>query len=255
MGPRLGTPGTLSRTRRAQTPLVILSGALGGAVLVAAGVLATAAPPSPSQAPAAAPERTPARVMSYHGAEWLEREGREEEQQPAAVIKTMGLRDGDVVADVGCGTGFFARRMARAVAPRGKVYGVDIQPEMLDLMKEHVAKEGIANVVPVLGLEDDPRLPPGGLDWILLVDVYHEFQQPKPMLAKLRDALKPDGRVALIEYRQEGTTALHIDPLHRMSAEQVLAEWTPAGFALVAQHEFLPTQHFFVFRKAAAAAN
>src|SRR5262249_5670635 len=208
-----------------------------------------------AQDPAPAPERTPARVMSYHGAGWLEREGREEEQQPAAVIKTMGLRDGDVVADVGCGTGFFARRMARAVAPRGKVYGVDIQAEMLDLMKEYVAKEGIANVVPVLGLEGDPRVAPGSLDWILLVDVYHEFQQPKPMLARLRDALKPDGRVALIEYRQEGTTALHIDPLHRMSAEQVLAEWTPAGFALAAQHEFLPTQHFFVFRKAAAAAN
>jgi ubiquinone/menaquinone biosynthesis C-methylase UbiE len=214
---------------------------------LSAAVLALGA--APAQAPAPVPDRTPARVMSYQGAEWLEREGREEEQKPAAVIQTMGIRDGDVVADVGCGTGFFARRMARAIAPRGKVYGVDIQPEMLDLMKEYAAKEGIANVVPVLGLEDDPRLPAGSLDWILLVDVYHEFQQPKPMLAKLRDALKPDGRVALVEYRKEGTTALHIDPLHRMSAEQVLAEWTPAGFALVAQHEFLPTQHFFVFRK------
>src|SRR5262249_50516052 len=115
----------------------------------AVAVLSCAALAAPGaltpQAPAPVPERTPARVMSYHGAGWLEREGREEEQQPAVVIKTMGLRDGDVVADVGCGTGFFARRMARAVGPSGKVYGVDIQPEMLDLMKEYVAKEGIAN--------------------------------------------------------------------------------------------------------------
>jgi len=224
--------------------------------LVAAALLGAllpgAAPWAQAPAPAPVPERTPAGVMSYHGAAWLEREGRDQEQQPAAVIETMSLRDGDVVADVGCGTGYFARRMARAVAPRGKVYGVDIQPEMLDLMKDYVAKEGIANIEPVLGKEDDPRLPSGRLDWILLVDVYHEFQQPRPMLAKLKEALKPDGRVALIEYRQEGTTARHIDPLHRMSVEQVLAEWTPAGFELAARHEFLPTQHFFVFRKAAA---
>jgi cyclopropane fatty-acyl-phospholipid synthase-like methyltransferase len=237
-----------AKTPRARPPRMVVLGALTTTLILTAHA-------RPVQAPAPAPERTPARVMSYHGAAWLEREGREEEQKPAAVIQTMGLRDGDVVADVGCGTGFFARRMARAVAPHGTVYGVDIQPEMLDLMKEYTAKEGIANVVPVLGLEDDPRLPPGSLDWIILVDVYHEFQKPKPMLAKMRDALKAEGRVALIEYRQEGKTALHIDPLHRMSAEQVLAEWTPAGFALVGQHEFLPTQHFFVFRKAAAAAH
>jgi ubiquinone/menaquinone biosynthesis C-methylase UbiE len=202
-----------------------------------------------AQAPAPIPERTPAPVMSYHGAGWLEREGREEEQQPAAVIRTMGLKDGDVVADLGCGTGFFARRMARAVSPRGTVFGVDIQPEMLDLMKGYLEKEGVTNVVPVLGAADDPRLPAAGLDWILLVDVYHEFQEPRPMLAKIREALKPTGRVALIEYRSEGTTASHINPEHRMSSEQVLAEWRPAGFRLVQQLEFLPTQHFFIFAK------
>jgi ubiquinone/menaquinone biosynthesis C-methylase UbiE len=202
---------------------------------------------APSQAPAPVRERTPATVMSYHGAGWLEREGREKEQQPDAVIRTMGLVDGDVVADVGCGTGFFARRMARAVAPRGRVFAVDIQPEMLELLKGYVEKEGLTNVVPVLGTEDDPRLAAGTLDWILLVDVYHELQQPKPMLEKMRAALKPSGRVALIEYRREGTTALHIDPAHRMSSEQVLAEWVPAGFRLAEQLEFLPTQHFFVF--------
>jgi len=192
-------------------------------------------------------ERRPADVMSFRGADWLEREGREQEQRPAEVIKTMGLRDGDVVADLGCGTGYFARRMARAVAPKGRVYAVDIQPEMLDLMKGFLEKEGTTNVVPVLGEAGDPKLPKAGLDWILLVDVYHEFQEPKAMLAKMRQSLKPTGRVALLEYRLEGDSAKHIREAHRMSPAQVLAEWQPAGFRLVARHEFLPTQHFLVF--------
>jgi ubiquinone/menaquinone biosynthesis C-methylase UbiE len=188
--------------------------------------------------------------MGFAGADWLEREGREAEQRPEEVIRTMGLEDGAVVADLGCGTGYFARRMARAVAPRGRVYGVDIQPEMLGRMKELLAREGITNVVPVLGKADDPGLPPASLDWILLVDVYHELQQPKPMLAKMREALKTRGRIALVEYRLEGDSATHIRPEHRMSVEQVLGEWLPAGFRLVKRHEFLPTQHFFVFAKA-----
>lgn len=192
-------------------------------------------------------DRRPAEVMSFRGADWLEREGREQEQRPAEVIKTMGLRDGDVVADLGCGTGYFARRMARAVAPKGRVYAVDIQPEMLALMKGLVEKEGTTNVIPVLGEAGDPRLPKGALDWILLVDVYHELQEPKAMLAKMRESLKPNGRVALLEYRLEGDSAQHIRVEHRMSPAQVLAEWQPAGFRLVARHEFLPTQHFLVF--------
>ena len=194
-------------------------------------------------------ERRPAPVMGFQGADWLEREGREEEQRPGEVIKTMGLKDGDLVADLGCGTGFFARRMARAVAPSGRVYAVDIQPEMLDRMKGLLEKDGTTNVIPVLGEADDPKLPKAGLDWILLVDVYHELQQPKAMLAKMRESLKPAGRIALIEYRLEGTTASHIRTEHRMSPAQVLAEWEPAGYRLVARHEFLPTQHFFVFEK------
>jgi ubiquinone/menaquinone biosynthesis C-methylase UbiE len=187
--------------------------------------------------------------MGFAGADWLEREGREAEQRPEEVIRTMGLKDGAVVADLGCGTGFFARRMARAVAPSGRVYGVDIQPEMLERMKGLLAREGITNVVPVLGAADDPKLPAASLDWVLLVDVYHELQQPKPMLAKMREALKPDGRIALVEYRLEGDSAAHIRAEHRMSVEQVLAEWLPAGFRLLETHEFLPTQHFFVFAK------
>ena len=195
-------------------------------------------------------ERRPAPVMGIGGADWLERPGRDEEQRPDEVVRRMGLRDGDVVADIGAGTGYFTRRLAKAVAPRGRVYAVDIQPEMIGLLKNNVEKAGLTNVVPIIGTAEDPKLPADSLDWILLVDVYHEFQQPKAMLARMREALRSKGRVALVEYRLEGTSAAHISPEHRMSPEQVLAEWQPAGFRLVAREEFLPTQHFFVFEKA-----
>lgn len=196
-----------------------------------------------------AEKREPAPVMSYHGAEWLERPGRVEEERPDEVIAAMGLKDGDVAVDMGCGTGFFARRMAKAVAPTGKVYGVDIQPEFLEMLKDFCEEEGISNVVPVLGDEDDPKLPKGGIDWILLVDVYHEFQEPEPMLAKMLESLKPDGKIALVEYRLLGDTAEHIKVEHRMSVQQVLAEWNPAGFELIDLQEFLPSQHLFIFQK------
>ena len=192
-------------------------------------------------------ERKPASVMTFHGAAWLEREDREAEQRPAEVFRAMGLKDGDVVADLGCGTGWFARRLAKVVAPRGKVYAVDIQPEMLDLLRGYLTKEGIANVEPVLGTETDTKVPPGSLDWILMVDVYHEFQQPKAMLEAIRRSLKPTGKVALVEYRLEGTSAAHIRSEHRMSVDQVMAEWPPAGFRLVKKLDFLPTQYLFVF--------
>jgi len=194
-------------------------------------------------------ERRPAPVMGVAGAQRLERPDRDEEQRPDEIIRTMALKSGDMVADLGAGTGYFTRRLAKAVGPFGLVYAVDIQPEMLSLLKTNVEKAGIRNVVPVLGASDDPKLPQGSLDWILLVDVYHELQEPKAMLAKMREALKPTGRVALVEYRLEGTTALHVGEDHRMSTRQVFAEWEPAGFRLVKFYEFLPVQHFFVFEK------
>jgi predicted methyltransferase len=195
------------------------------------------------------PPRTPAPVMTFEGADWLERPERDKEERPDEVIKAMGLKDGDVVVDMGCGTGYFARRMAKAVAPKGKVYGVDIQPEMLDMMKELCKKEGITNVEPVLGEEADPKLPKGAADWMILVDVYHEFQNPQPMLAQMREALKETGKICLVEYRAEGDTAQHIKAEHRMSVKQVLAEWNRAGFELVDLQEFLPSQHLFIFGK------
>ena len=203
----------------------------------------TTAPPSP---PAHA-DRTPAGVFGEEHWQWLERPGREETEKPEVVIGAMSLKDGDVVAEIGAGTGFFSRRLARAVAPAGKIYANDIQPGMLDKLRELAGKEGIANIVPVLGTETDLKLPAGQMDWVLLVDVYHEFQKPEEMLAAIRKALKPSGRVALVEYRLEGDSASHISLPHRMSVEQVLAEWEPAGFTLVETIETLPAQHLFIF--------
>jgi ubiquinone/menaquinone biosynthesis C-methylase UbiE len=210
--------------------------------------IAPVAPVAPvAPAPVAPALRQPAPVFGHEHAEWLERHGRAEDERPEVVLAAMHLRDGDAVAEIGCGTGFFSRRLARAVAPTGTVYAEDIQPEMLDMVRKYASDEGIANIVPVLGNETDPALPAGRMDWILLVDVYHEFQEPAPMLAKIRQALKPGGRVALVEYRAEDDSAAHISPPHRMSVAQVLREWTPAGFELAERIETLPSQHLFVF--------
>jgi predicted methyltransferase len=215
-------------------------------------ILACGAPvPSNGQATAptaqAVPKREPANLLSWEHADWLEREGRAETDKPELVIQAMDIQAGMTVAEIGAGTGFFSRRLARATGPAGKIYAEDIQPQMLDLLKKNIAKENLANVIPVLGTETDPKLPAGAIDRILLVDVYHEFQKPEPMLAAIRASLAPGGTVTLVEYRLEGDTAAHINVRHRMSVEQVLAEWSRAGFLLLNQIETLPSQHLFIF--------
>ena len=228
-----------------QSPLpraLVLSLLLGG---IACAPSPAAAPQAPAPDPQS--ERTPAGVFGHEHWQWLERPGREEEEKPEVVIGAMNLKDGDVVAEIGTGTGFFARRLAHAVAPSGKVYANDIQPGMLDKLRELASQEKITNIVPVLGTETDLKLPAGQMDWVLLVDVYHEFQKPEEMLASIRRTLKPNGRVALVEYRLEGDTASHISLPHRMSVEQVLSEWEPAGFTLMETVETLPAQRLFLF--------
>ena len=215
----------------------------------AAGWLAA---PALAQDGRAARHRVPAEFMSYLGADWLERPERVDQEQPERVLDTMGLRPGDVVADVGCGSGYYARRMARRVQPGGTVYCQDIQPEMLDIMRQRAADEGVAGIEAVLGTPTDPKLPAGAVDWIMIADVYHEMSDPEPMLAGIRQALSPRGRVALLEYRVEDGTGDLIKADHTMSVRQVLMEWQAAGFELVALHDFLPSQHLFFFRAAAA---
>lgn len=194
-----------------------------------------------------APKRKPANVMGFEGAAWLERAGRDQEEKPEVVMQAMELREGQTVAEIGAGTGYFSRRIAKVVGPTGKVLAVDIQAPMLELLKKYAEKEGVKNVTPILGTETDPKLPPHGVDRILMVDVYHEFQQPEPMLAHIRESLAPGGTVTLVEYRAEDNSAAHILKEHRMTAEQVLSEWNAAGFELANQIETLPAQHIFVF--------
>ncbi len=187
-------------------------------------------------------------VMGVGGAEWLERAEREREEAPEAAVDALGLRAGMTVADVGAGSGYFTLRLARRVAPNGKVYASDIQPAMLELLRKRVEKEKLAIVEPVLGTETDPRLPAGRIELALLVDVYHEFSRPQEMLRKLREALTGDGRLVLLEYRKEDP-AVPIRFEHKMSVAEVKTEIEAEGFRLETLLGHLPRQHLLVFRK------
>ena len=227
-----------SRLLRLPRSLRVTLWAGAGALLLA--LAASAAQSAPAK-------REPAGVMSYEGAAWLERDGRDQQEKPEVVLAAMQLREGMSVAEIGAGTGYFSRRLGKAVGPTGKIYAEDIQPQMLDLLKGYAAKAGVHNITTVLGTDTDPKLPPHAVDRILLVDVYHEFQKPQEMLARIAESLAPGGRVILVEYRLEGTTAAHINIKHRMSIEQVVSEWTAAGFQLLDRIESLPAQRIFIF--------
>jgi SAM-dependent methyltransferase len=191
-------------------------------------------------------------VMGVQGADWLNRPEREREENPEGALDALGIRPGMVVADVGAGTGYMSLRLAKRVGPAGRVYANDIQPEMLRRLQQNAAKAKITNIEPVLGEEADPKLPAGRMDLVLLVDVYHEFSEPRKMLDKIRESLKPDGRLVLLEYRKEDPN-VPILPEHKMSVAEVKAELEPQGFALSQVIETLPRQHILILTKAAAA--
>ena len=186
-----------------------------------------------------------AHVMGHEGADWLERPERISEEQPDRVVDAMQLKPTDTVADIGAGTGYFSIRIARKV-PRGQVIGEDIQPEMIALMKENVAKAGLSNVHPLLGTTEDPNLPPGSVDKVLIVDAYHEFDMPKEMMQGIVKGLKPDGQVVFVEYRGEDP-AVPILPHHKMTVAQLSAEMGAVGLHLVRQYEELPWQHVLFY--------
>jgi ubiquinone/menaquinone biosynthesis C-methylase UbiE len=188
-------------------------------------------------------------VMGVNGADWLEREERQREEQPEKAILAFHLKPGMLVGDVGAGTGFYSLRVARAVAPGGIVYAEDIQPGMLERLNANATAQHVGNVVTVLGTETDPRLPAGKLDLVVLVDVYHEFSRPQRMLDRIRDSLKPDGRLVLLEFRKEDPS-VPIRPEHKMSVDEVRAEVTPEGYRFEEVVDTLPWQHIIFFRKA-----
>ena len=191
-------------------------------------------------------------VMGFGGADWLERPERAMEEQPDKALEALDLKPGMTVADIGAGTGYMSLRMAKRVGPSGKVYANDLQPEMLRLLRENAAHAQLTNIETVLGTESDPKLPKAQLDLVLLVDVYHEFSQPQKMLQKIREALKPDGRLVLLEYRKEDPK-IPIRPEHKMSVAEVKAEIEPEGFILGPVIETLPRQHILILTKASAS--
>ena len=193
------------------------------------------------------------KVMGHRGAAWLEREGRVANERPDLVVDSMNLAPTDVVADIGAGTGYFTFRMAPKV-PQGRVFAVDIQPEMLDIMRERAQERGINNVMLVRGTVQDPNLPSDSIDAALMVDAYHEFSHPREMMQALVEDLVPGGRVILIEYRKEDPS-VPIKPLHKMSEAQVRKEMEAVGLEWVATKDMLPRQHFLVFRKPVAPAS
>lgn len=188
-----------------------------------------------------------ARVMSHHGAAWLERPDRDRTERPDEVVAQLGLRPDMTVADIGAGTGYFTFRLAARV-PEGRVLAVDIQPEMLAILARRNAEEGTGNVVPILGSETDPGLPEAAVDVTLLVDSYHEFSHPREMLGAIFRATRPGGRLVLVEYRGEDPS-VPIRPLHKMTEAQARLEVEAAGFRFVENRLFLPQQHFLVFER------
>ena len=188
-----------------------------------------------------------AQVMGHQAMRWLERKSRATEEKPDLTVQKLELEPDDVVADIGAGSGYFSFRMAQQV-PEGKVYAVDIQPEMLDAVASTKEKRNITNVETVLGREDNPNLPPASIDLALMVDAYHEFAYPREMMEGIVTALKPGGRVVLLEYRQENPMIM-IKPLHKMTQKQVKKELKAVGLKWQTTKQFLPEQHFLVFSK------
>ena len=186
------------------------------------------------------------RPMGVGSAPWLDRSEREAEERPTQALAFLDIKPGWVVADIGAGSGYFTERLSRLVGATGRVYANDIQKGMLDLLQRRLASQQLQNVTLVLGEPADPKLPPSSIDLALMVDVYHELGDPQTMLANIKKALKPDGRLALIEYKGEDPS-VPILPLHKMTVAQARLELEPEGFVLTSVNSSLPRQHVLVF--------
>ena len=192
-------------------------------------------------------DREIAKVMGHQAMGWLERNSREKQEQPQAVVDHLPINSKDRVADLGTGTGYFAFRIASLI-PEGRVFAVDIQPEMLSVVNEVKKRNQVENLEAILATETNLNLAPKSIDVALMVDAYHEFAYPQEIMNNLFTALKPGGKVVLVEYRQENPMIM-IKPLHKMSQKQVKKEMKTANFRWQKTQEFLPEQHFMIFQK------
>ena len=190
-----------------------------------------------------------AHVMGHDGgAEWLERPEREREEQPALLLPALKLKPGNTVADIGAGTGYYTRRLAKAVGEKGVVFAVEIQQEMLDDLTNKMAELKINNVKPILGTITDPHLPAESVDLIFMVDVYHEFDHPFEMVQAMTRSLKPGGRMVFVEFRGEDRK-VPIKAVHKMTEAQVRKEMAVHPLQFLETNEVLPWQHIFIFQK------
>jgi SAM-dependent methyltransferase len=222
-----------------------------------AAPLTTPSPPSASAAASVTVEapddgvrfylgRQLAPTMSHEGASWLVRPEREAEEASTRMVDELGLGAGDTACDLGAGNGYHTLMLARRVAKTGRVLAIDIQPEMLALLRARAKEARVVNVETILGTPSDPRLPPGACDLVLMVDVYHELSEPAAVLAHVRAALSGKGRLALVEFREEDPE-VPIKPLHKMSKAQIRRERAANGFAPAGEFDGLPWQHLMFF--------
>jgi SAM-dependent methyltransferase len=189
-----------------------------------------------------------AHVMGHEAAGWLERPEREKEEEPNRLLEALKLKPGDVVADIGAGSGYFTFRLAERVGPKGKVLAVDIQPEMLAIIRDRMKARKLGNIEPILGTDTDPKLPTSAVDLILMVDVYHEFAYPWEMMEAMIRSLKPGGRLVFVEYRLEDPQ-VPIKLVHKMTEKQVRKEMEPHPVRWLETLDILPRQHVIVFKK------
>ena len=227
-------------------PMRTLRGLVALAILAAAVPMVAQSVTSPGVHPLSG--RRFAGVMGWQGAEWLERSERELEEAPDKALDALGPLIGQTVADVGAGSGYFTVRLAARVGKQGRVYANDLQPEMLKMLAARLARENVPNVTLIPGAVDDVRLPPSSTDLVLMVDVYHEFSEPQKMLRSIRAALKPGGRLVLLEYRKEDPE-VPIRFEHKMSIAEAKLEVEAEGFRLSKVDDRLPRQHILIFSK------
>jgi ubiquinone/menaquinone biosynthesis C-methylase UbiE len=186
--------------------------------------------------------------MGHQAADWLERPEREKEEQPSKLIEALKVKEGEVIADIGAGSGYYSFRLSKLVGTKGKILAVDIQPEMLDIIRKKSKEQKVTNIEPIKGTVTDPKLPANSVDTILMVDVYHEFDHPFEMTVAMVKALKPGGRMVFVEFRMEDPD-VPIKLVHKMTQKQVIKEMEPHPLRWVKTLDVLPWQHIIIFEK------
>jgi ubiquinone/menaquinone biosynthesis C-methylase UbiE len=212
--------------------------------LLGTGLYAQTSPPPPALQEYQG--RVIAQTMHWQGAGWLIRNKRDREEATLRMREELKLKPGMTVCDMGSGNGYHTLPIAEAVGKDGKVYAVEVQPEMIAMLKKRAEAKGITHIESIIGLPHDPKLPPASCDMILLVDVYHEFSHPEEMLVGMRQALKPEGVIVLVEFRAEDDS-VPIKPEHKMTKAQINKELTSNGFKRVREFDELPWQHMMFF--------